>query len=113
MLGISVLIIYTYTDIKLYLLNSGDICECHAYNLLCYAHAIFMFMLVLPLYSDFAAVMGHVISTGLQLVGTGSSVLQDQKLASAVRKTVDLAGCQELTAREKQHVKAIELFAKG
>lgn len=72
-----------------------------------------MFMLVLPLYSDFAAVMGYVITTGLQLVGTGSSVLQDQKLASAMRKTVDLAGCQELTAREKQHVKAIELFAKG
>ncbi|TSK38468.1 Tetratricopeptide repeat protein 38 [Bagarius yarrelli] len=58
-------------------------------------------------------VMGHVISTGLQLVGTGSSVLQDQTLASAVRKTVDLASCQELTAREKQHVKAIELFSKG
>ncbi|KAK3569802.1 hypothetical protein QTP86_004608 [Hemibagrus guttatus] len=58
-------------------------------------------------------VMGHVISTGLQLVGTGSSVLQDQKLSSAVRKTVDLAGDQELTAREKLHVKAIELFAKG
>ncbi|XP_047678345.1 tetratricopeptide repeat protein 38 isoform X2 [Tachysurus fulvidraco] len=58
-------------------------------------------------------VMGHVISTGLQLVGTGSSVLRDQMLASAVSKTVDLAGCQELTDREKQHVKAIELFAKG
>lgn len=57
--------------------------------------------------------MGHVISTGLQLVGTGSSVLRDQKLASAVRKTLDLATCQELTAREKQHVKAIELFSKG
>ncbi|GAA6090723.1 tetratricopeptide repeat protein 38 isoform X2 [Tachysurus ichikawai] len=57
--------------------------------------------------------MGHVISTGLQLVGTGSSVLRDQMLASAVSKTVDLAGCQELTVREKQHVKAIELFAKG
>ncbi|KAB5574786.1 hypothetical protein PHYPO_G00213090 [Pangasianodon hypophthalmus] len=58
-------------------------------------------------------VMGHVISTGLQLVGTGSSVLRDQMLASAVRKTLDLASCQELTAREKQHVKAIELFSKG
>ncbi|KAI5623874.1 tetratricopeptide repeat protein 38 isoform X1, partial [Silurus asotus] len=58
-------------------------------------------------------VMGHVISTGLQLVGTGSSVLRDQMLSSAVRKTVDLASCQELTAREKQHVKAIDLFSKG
>ncbi|XP_053478809.1 tetratricopeptide repeat protein 38 [Ictalurus furcatus] len=58
-------------------------------------------------------VMGHVIGTGLQLVGTGSSVLQDQTLAGAVRKTLDLASCQELTAREKQHVKAIDLFSKG
>ncbi|XP_060779679.1 tetratricopeptide repeat protein 38 isoform X2 [Neoarius graeffei] len=58
-------------------------------------------------------VMGHVISTGLQLVGTGSSVLRDQRLADAVRKTVDLARSQELTAREKQHVKAMELFSKG
>lgn len=58
-------------------------------------------------------VMGHVISTGLQLVGTGSSVLRDQTLAGAVRKTLDLASCQELTAREKQHVKAIDLFSKG
>lgn len=70
-------------------------------------------MLVLLLHSYCAAVMGHVISTGLQLVGTGSSVLRDQKLAGAIRKTLDLASCQELTAREKQHVKAIELFAKG
>ncbi|KAM9481306.1 tetratricopeptide repeat protein 38 isoform 2-T2 [Clarias gariepinus] len=58
-------------------------------------------------------VMGHVISTGLQLVGTGSSVLRDQTLASGVRKLLDLARCQELTAREKQHVKAVELFSKG
>ncbi|KAF4091702.1 hypothetical protein AMELA_G00039830 [Ameiurus melas] len=58
-------------------------------------------------------VMGHVIGTGLQLVGTGSSVLRDQTLAGAVRKTLDLASCQELTAREKQHVKAIDLFSKG
>lgn len=101
---------------NLYLLNRVDICEYHVspvYNLHHYAHAICKFMLVLPLYSHFAAVMGHVIGTGLQLVGTGSSVLQDQTLAGAVRKTLDLASCQELTAREKQHVKAIDLFSKG
>ncbi|KAK7151885.1 hypothetical protein R3I94_008274 [Phoxinus phoxinus] len=59
-------------------------------------------------------VMGHVISTGLELVGTGSSVLRDERLASAVRKTVELANCQEeLTSRERNHVKAMELFSKG
>ncbi|TRY53880.1 hypothetical protein DNTS_035627 [Danionella cerebrum] len=58
-------------------------------------------------------VMGHVISTGLELVGTGSSVLHDERLASAVRKTLELANSQELTTREKNHVKAVELFSKG
>lgn len=46
MLGISVLIIYTYTDINLYLLIRVDICEYHVspvYNLHCYAHAICTF----------------------------------------------------------------------
>lgn len=57
--------------------------------------------------------MGHVISTGLELVGTGSSVLRDERLASAVRKTVELANSQELTSRERNHVKAMELFSKG
>ncbi|KAL7878637.1 hypothetical protein AOLI_G00096110 [Acnodon oligacanthus] len=58
-------------------------------------------------------VMGHVISTGLQLVGTGSSVLRDEKLASAVRRTVELASSQDLTPRERMHVKAVELFSRG
>uniref|UniRef100_A0A8C1JQQ2 Tetratricopeptide repeat domain 38 n=1 Tax=Cyprinus carpio TaxID=7962 RepID=A0A8C1JQQ2_CYPCA len=58
-------------------------------------------------------VMGHVISTGLELVGTGSSVLRDKRLASAVRRTVELANSQELTSRERSHVKAVELFSKG
>jgi len=57
--------------------------------------------------------MGHVISTGLELVGTGSSVLRNERLASAVRKTVELANCKELTFRERNHVKAMELFSKG
>uniref|UniRef100_A0A8C2GLI8 Tetratricopeptide repeat domain 38 n=1 Tax=Cyprinus carpio TaxID=7962 RepID=A0A8C2GLI8_CYPCA len=58
-------------------------------------------------------VMGHVISTGLELVGTGSSVLRDERLASAVRRTLELANTQELTSRERNHVKAVELFSKG
>uniref|UniRef100_A0A4W4EXC3 Tetratricopeptide repeat protein 38 n=1 Tax=Electrophorus electricus TaxID=8005 RepID=A0A4W4EXC3_ELEEL len=58
-------------------------------------------------------VMGHVISTGLQLVGTGSSVLRDEKLANAVRRLMKLADAQELTSRERQHVQAVELFSRG
>ncbi|XP_076841851.1 tetratricopeptide repeat protein 38 [Brachyhypopomus gauderio] len=58
-------------------------------------------------------VMGHVIGTGLQLVGTGSSVLRDEKLAGAVRRVVELSQTQDLTPREKLHVQAVELFSRG
>ncbi|KAG7214911.1 hypothetical protein INR49_005186 [Caranx melampygus] len=58
-------------------------------------------------------VMGHVISTGLELVATTSSTRLDERLASAVRRTVELANSQDISPREKLHVKAIELFSQG
>ncbi|CAK6960145.1 tetratricopeptide repeat protein 38 [Scomber scombrus] len=58
-------------------------------------------------------VMGHVISTGLELVGTGSSTRLNERLASDVRRTVELANSQDITPREKLHVKAMELFSHG
>nr|XP_015208710.1 PREDICTED: tetratricopeptide repeat protein 38 isoform X2 [Lepisosteus oculatus] len=58
-------------------------------------------------------VMGHVIGTGLELIGTGRSVLLDEKLASAVRKMVELSKSQPLTERERLHVSAVEMFSKG
>lgn len=58
-------------------------------------------------------VMGNVICTGLQLVGTGSSVRLDERLASAVRRTVELASVQDVSPRERLHVRAMELFSKG
>lgn len=61
----------------------------------------------------YPAVMGHVISTGLELVGTASSTRLNERLASAVKRTVELANSQEITPRERLHVKAMELFSKG
>uniref|UniRef100_A0A673WM14 Tetratricopeptide repeat protein 38 n=1 Tax=Salmo trutta TaxID=8032 RepID=A0A673WM14_SALTR len=59
-------------------------------------------------------VMGHVISTGLELVGTGSSVLLNERLASAVKRTVELGQIQQdITTRERLHVRAMEHFSKG
>ncbi|KAJ8002903.1 hypothetical protein DPEC_G00163790 [Dallia pectoralis] len=59
-------------------------------------------------------VMGHVISTGLELVGTGSSVRLNERLASAVKRTVELAQSQgDITPRERLHVRAMEHFSKG
>lgn len=59
------------------------------------------------------AVMGHVISTGLELVGTASSTRLNERLAGAVRQTVELANAQDITHREKLHVRAMELFSRG
>lgn len=61
----------------------------------------------------FLVVMGHVISTGLELVGTTSSTRLDERLASAVRRTVELANSQDISPRERLHVKAMELFSCG
>ncbi|XP_056137450.1 tetratricopeptide repeat protein 38 [Lampris incognitus] len=58
-------------------------------------------------------VMGHVISTGLELMGTGSSIRLNERLGNAVRQTVELAATQDITPRERLHVKAMELFSLG
>ncbi|XP_039989361.1 tetratricopeptide repeat protein 38 isoform X3 [Xiphias gladius] len=58
-------------------------------------------------------VMGHVISTGLELVATTSSTRLNERLASAVRRTVELANSQDISPRERLHVKAMELFSRG
>uniref|UniRef100_A0A3P9GYR3 Tetratricopeptide repeat protein 38 n=1 Tax=Oryzias latipes TaxID=8090 RepID=A0A3P9GYR3_ORYLA len=58
-------------------------------------------------------VMGHVISTGLELVSTTSSPRLDERLAAAVRRTVELANAQDVSPREKLHATAVELFSQG
>lgn len=63
--------------------------------------------------SVFPVVMGHVISTGLELVGTASSPRLNESLASAVRRTVELAHSQNITPRERLHVRAMEHFSRG
>ncbi|XP_029378574.1 tetratricopeptide repeat protein 38 [Echeneis naucrates] len=58
-------------------------------------------------------VMGHVISTGLELGATTSSTRLNEQLAFAVKRTVELANSQDITPRERLHVKAMELFSHG
>ncbi|XP_011839438.1 PREDICTED: tetratricopeptide repeat protein 38 isoform X2 [Mandrillus leucophaeus] len=57
--------------------------------------------------------MGHAISTGLVLIGTGSSVKLDKELDLAVKTMVEISRTQLLTRREQLHVSAVETFAKG
>uniref|UniRef100_A0A8C5RVZ2 Tetratricopeptide repeat protein 38 n=1 Tax=Laticauda laticaudata TaxID=8630 RepID=A0A8C5RVZ2_LATLA len=58
-------------------------------------------------------VMGNVIANGLVLIGTGSSVRLDKKLDNAIKNMVSLSHSQPLSEREKMHVSAVELFARG
>uniref|UniRef100_A0A8D2B4E5 Tetratricopeptide repeat protein 38 n=1 Tax=Sciurus vulgaris TaxID=55149 RepID=A0A8D2B4E5_SCIVU len=57
--------------------------------------------------------MGHVISNGLVLIGTGSSVRLDKELDLAVKTMVEISKAQPPTPREQLHVSAVEAFAKG
>ncbi|XP_032117373.1 tetratricopeptide repeat protein 38 isoform X1 [Sapajus apella] len=57
--------------------------------------------------------MGHAISNGLVLIGTGSSVKLDKELDLAVKTMVETSRTQPLTRREQLHVSAVETFAKG
>lgn len=57
--------------------------------------------------------MGHAISNGLVLIGTGSSVKLDKDLDLAVKTMMEVSQTQTLTPREQLHVSAVEMFAKG
>lgn len=57
--------------------------------------------------------MGHTISAGLRLIGTGSSRQLDKELDLAVKTMVDVSKAQALTQREQLHVSAVETFANG
>ncbi|XP_051016111.1 tetratricopeptide repeat protein 38-like [Acomys russatus] len=57
--------------------------------------------------------MGHAISNGLMLVGTGTSVKLDKDLDQAVKTMVEVSRTQTLTPREQLHVSAVEMFAEG
>ncbi|XP_039092846.1 tetratricopeptide repeat protein 38 isoform X1 [Hyaena hyaena] len=57
--------------------------------------------------------MGHAISNGLVLIGTGSSVRLDRELDLAVKTMVEVSKTQPLTRREQLHVSAVETFANG
>lgn len=66
-----------------------------------------------PAVPTLSPAMGHAISTGLVLIGTGSSVRLDKELDLAVKSMVEISSSQPLTQRERLHVSAVEAFAKG
>uniref|UniRef100_A0A0B7A801 Tetratricopeptide repeat protein 38 n=1 Tax=Arion vulgaris TaxID=1028688 RepID=A0A0B7A801_9EUPU len=58
-------------------------------------------------------VMGHVVSNGLELLGTGRNTKLDADLAADIYRMVNLADLVEITYREKQHITALKLWAQG
>ena len=58
--------------------------------------------------------MGHVLSNGLELIGTGTNIWKDDKLKQSVEemvKIVEKDAC--ITDREKKHVAAVQAWSQG
>lgn len=59
-------------------------------------------------------VMGHVMKNGLDLIGTGRTTRLDPEFKADFDRMVELSEKQTgLSASEKNHVKALQLFADG
>ncbi|XP_067123043.1 LOW QUALITY PROTEIN: tetratricopeptide repeat protein 38-like [Centruroides vittatus] len=59
-------------------------------------------------------VMGHVLSVGLDLIGTGRSKRLDKLFQKEIDDLCSLSQSQKfLTNREKQHVEAVKLWSEG
>ena len=57
--------------------------------------------------------MGHVLSNGLDLMGTGRSPALDPEFKKSLDDLAKMADTQPINKREKLHVKAIDLCGKG
>ena len=59
------------------------------------------------------SVMGHVLSNGLELMGTGRSPLLDAEFKASLDKLSDLSASSKINAREKLHVEAVLEWSEG
>ena len=57
--------------------------------------------------------MGHVITNGLDLIGTGRSVHLDSEFKSSIDNMVAIAAKSQISENEKKHVNAVALWAGG
>lgn len=63
--------------------------------------------------SDPNFVMGHVLKNGLDLMGTGRTVNNDEEFKKDINAMMELANKEKLTDRERKHVNAVHLFSQG
>ncbi len=69
--------------------------------------------MVNPVYV-FATVMGHVLSNGLELTGTGTNIWKDENLKQSIENMIKLAEKDtSITERERKHASAIQAWSKG
>jgi hypothetical protein len=57
--------------------------------------------------------MGHVISNGIQLIGTASGVHNNPKLKQSMDNLTNLVAKGNITDRERLHAKAVKEWADG
>ena len=57
--------------------------------------------------------MGHVLLSGLDLMGTGRSVTLDPAFKEALDTLVAMATKSTLSDRERKHVKGVATWAEG
>ena len=62
----------------------------------------------------FAVVMGHVLSNGLELIGTGTNIWKNENLRQSVENMIKMAEKDaSITARERKHATAIQAWSQG
>ena len=57
--------------------------------------------------------MGHVLSIGIDIMGTGRSPRLDPEFQKSIDQLVAMAGTAKISDREKRHVTAVKLCAEG
>ena len=59
-------------------------------------------------------VMGHVLSSGLDLLGTGTNIWKDESLKQSVEKMIKLVEKNvSITDRERKHAAAVQAWSQG
>ena len=58
--------------------------------------------------------MGHVLSNGLDLIGTGTNIWKDENLKQSIENMIKLVEKDKsITDRERKHAAAIEAWSQG
>jgi hypothetical protein len=58
--------------------------------------------------------MGHVLSNGLELIGTGTNIWKDKNLEQSIENMVKLVEKDpSITDRERKHAAAIQAWSQG